>query len=56
MKPILNYFKLNNKQCFSETNSKINVPIYEHFGFKLMEKAMVPNINVEHYAMLFNGQ
>ena len=55
MKPILNYFKLNNKMCFLETNSDYNVPIYEHFGFKIMEKTMVPNSNVVHYAMLFNG-
>ena len=55
LKPILNYFKLNNKMCFLETNSDYNVPIYEHFGFKIMEKTMVPNSNVVHYAMLFNG-
>ena len=56
MKPILNYFKLNNKLCYLETNIAANVPVYKHFGFKVMEKAMVPNSNVEHYAMLFNGK
>ena len=56
MKPILNYFKMNNKICYLETNSDSNVPIYEHFGFKVLEKTTVPNSNVPHYAMLFDGK
>ena len=54
MKPLLNYFKLNKKICYLETNNDPNVPIYEHFGFKVMEKTIVPNSNVPHYAMLFD--
>ena len=54
MKPLLNYFKLNKKICYLETNNDRNVPIYEHFGFKVMEKTLVPNSNVPHYAMLFD--
>ena len=53
MKPILDYFKLNKKMCYLETNSDSNVPIYEHFGFKVMEKTIVPNSNVVHYSMLY---
>ena len=56
MKPILNYFKLNKKMCYLETNSDSNVPIYEHFGFKLLQKTIVPNSNVSHYPMLFNEE
>ena len=56
MKPLLNYFKLNKKICYLETNNDRNVPIYEHFGFKVMEKTIVPNSEVPHYAMLFDGK
>ena len=55
MKPLLNYFKLNKKMCYIETNSDSNISIYEHFGFKVMEKTFVPNSKVVHYSMLFNG-
>ena len=51
-----NYFKLNKQICYLETNSNLNVPIYEHFGFKVLEKCVIPNTNVEHYAMLFDGK
>ena len=55
MKPLINYFKANNKICYLETNSDKNVPIYEHFGFKVMEKCLVPDSSVvEHYAMMFS--
>ncbi len=57
IKPLLNYCKLHKKICYLETNSDNNVPIYEHFGFKVMEKCLVPNSNnVQHYAMLFDGK
>ena len=39
--------------CYLETNSDSNVPIYEHFGFKVIEKIIVPNSNVVHYSMLY---
>ena len=56
MKPIINYFITNKKICYLETNADSNVPIYEHFGFKVLEKTMVPNSNAPHYAMLFDGR
>ena len=56
IKPIINYFKMHKKICYLETNIDGNVPIYEHFGFKLLEKTTVPNSNVPHYAMLFDGR
>ena len=48
--------KLNKQICYLETNIDKNVPIYEHFGFKVLEKAIVPNSNVVHYAILFDGK
>ena len=54
IKPLLNYFKEHKLMCYLETNWDKNVPIYEHFGFKVMEKTIVPGSNVEHYGMLFD--
>ena len=56
IKPLIEYFRINKKVCYLETNWDKNVPIYEHFGFKVMEKSLVPGSNVEHYAMLFDGK
>ena len=54
VKPLLNYIKANKKMCYLETHSHSNVPVYEHFGFKIVEKCMLPNSNVAHYSMLFD--
>ena len=56
IKSLLNYIKLNKKTCYLETNWDKNVPIYEHFGFKVLEKSVIPGSNVEHYAMIFDGK
>ena len=57
MRPLLNFCKLNKKICYLETNSDDNIPIYKHFGFKLVEKCLVPDTNnLQHYAMLFDGK
>ena len=54
VKPLLNYIKANKKMCYLETHSHSNVPVYERFGFKIVEKCMLPNSNIEHYSMLFD--
>ena len=54
IKPLINYFKLHKKICYLETNSNLNVPIYEYFGFKLMKKCLVPGSNVEHFCMMLD--
>lgn len=51
MQPMLNFFDATGQSCYLETNKDANVAMYEHFGFKLMEKGFIPNTNVVHYAM-----
>ena len=34
-----------------ETNKESNVSMYEHFGFCLKEKGLIPKSDVMHYAM-----
>lgn len=45
---------LDNKRlpCYLETNNEENIPLYEHFGFKLLEYTTIPETKVRNYAML----
>jgi GNAT superfamily N-acetyltransferase len=38
--------------CFVETQSQSNVSIYEHFGFHVVEKGVIPGTTLSHWAML----
>jgi len=52
IKPMLARMDKENMPCYLETATEKNVLIYEHFGFKLIEKFLVPNTDVYFYAML----
>jgi len=52
VRPMLDHLDSIGCPCYLETNKDENVPMYEHFGFEVMEKGNVPNSNVPHYAML----
>lgn len=51
MQPMLDFFDATGQSCYLETNKDCNIAMYEHFGFKLMEKGFIPNTDVVHYAM-----
>ena len=57
IKPLINYFKLHKKICYLETNWDKNVPIYEHFGFKVLEKTFVPVVvlNIMQCCLMVNN-
>jgi ribosomal protein S18 acetylase RimI-like enzyme len=38
--------------CYLETIDEANVSLYEHFGFKVVEKSAVPKTNLTNWAML----
>jgi ribosomal protein S18 acetylase RimI-like enzyme len=38
--------------CYLETQNPNNVPIYQHYGFKVVEESIVPNTKVTNWAML----
>jgi len=38
--------------CYLDTQNEKNVPMYQHFGFKIVEEGMVPDSPVRHWAML----
>ncbi len=38
--------------CYLETQNEKNVPIYQHYGFKVVEESTVPGTKVTNWAML----
>jgi hypothetical protein len=37
---------------YLETQEEKNVPLYEHFGFKVLEEVNIPDLDVTNWAML----
>lgn len=52
MKPILNWFDLENISCYLETQKDVNVDIYNHFGFVLKSIDTLPNKSIKQFSML----
>ncbi len=50
--PMLERFSADWLPCYLETSTKINVSLYEHFGFRLIEEYIVPQTRLTFYAML----
>ena len=38
--------------CYLETLNEANVPLYEHFGFRVLEKSTIPETRLTNWAML----
>jgi hypothetical protein len=38
--------------CYLETLEEKNVRLYEHFGFKMIEKSAIPETGLTNWAML----
>ena len=38
--------------CYLETLDEANVPLYEHFGFRVLEKSTIPETKLTNWAML----
>ena len=51
LRPMLAFCDREKMVCYLETNKESNVSMYEHFGFCLKEKGLIPKSDVMHYAM-----
>lgn len=38
--------------CYLETQNEKNVPLYQHYGFKVVEEVIIPGTKTSHWAML----
>ncbi|MFC1872911.1 GNAT family N-acetyltransferase [Chloroflexota bacterium] len=52
IRPMLTRTGRDRLPCYLETIDEKNVPIYEHLGFKVVDKSNVPNTSLINWAML----
>ncbi len=52
LKPMFTRLDEEGLPCYLETVDETNVQLYEHFGFKVIEKSTIPNTKFTNWAML----
>ncbi len=52
LRPVLELARQERLPCYLETNRQANVPIYEHFGFRVAERVEVPHSGVLQWCMV----
>ena len=52
LRPMLARIDQENLPCYLETETEKSVSIYQHYGFEVVEKGIVPGSEVGHWAML----
>ena len=40
------------QDCYLETYKEVNIKIYEHYGFELLEVSKIPKTDIVQYSML----
>ena len=50
--PILTRIDEEQLPCYLDTEDEKNVPIYQHYGFEILEEAIIPRTEVRIWAML----
>jgi len=52
MNEMLRYIDEEDLPCYLETDGIKNISIYEHFGFKVVDEFVIPNMNEKVVAMI----
>ena len=52
MKPMLERIRSEGLPCFLETQNEKNVPLYEHFGFKVIYEETFPEAEIPNWGMV----
>jgi ribosomal protein S18 acetylase RimI-like enzyme len=52
LNPIMERCDHDQVPCYLETNNSKNVDLYEHFGFVVKDKGLLPGSDLTHWAML----
>jgi ribosomal protein S18 acetylase RimI-like enzyme len=55
LRPVLEMAKREGLSCYLETHKQVNVLIYEHFGFRVVETVEVPESGVLQWCMVKKG-
>ena len=52
LRPVLEWMDKNHYSVYLETDKAVNVEMYEHFGFQVVDICMVPGSEIKQYGML----
>ena len=52
LRPVLEWMDKNHYSVYLETDKAVNVEMYEHFGFQVVDICMVPGSQIKQYGML----
>jgi len=52
LRPMLARIDEEQLPCYLDTEDEKNVPLYQHYGFKILEEAIIPRTEVRLWAML----
>ena len=52
LRPMLARLDKEGLPCYLETQNEKNLPIYQNYGFKVVEEAIIPGTEVRNWAML----
>ncbi len=52
LRPVLAHLQRVGLPCYLETHQRRNVPLYEHFGFRVVEELLLPGSAVRQWCML----
>lgn len=52
IRPMLSRLDEQNIPCFVETHAEKNVPLYQHFGFTIVDESVIPGTSLTHWALL----
>jgi len=56
IRPMLAHLDEMKWHCYLETQSESHVSLYEHFGFEIIAKGVVPEANIPHWDMIRYAQ
>jgi ribosomal protein S18 acetylase RimI-like enzyme len=56
IRPMLAHLDEMNWDCCLETQSESNVSLYEHYGFEILGKSVMPDTNLPHWNMIRYSQ
>ncbi len=52
IRPMLTRADRERLPCYLETNLEVNVSIYRHLGFRVLEESLIPDTTVKNWAMI----
>jgi len=55
LEPVFARIDREHLPCYVETQNIKNVPMYQHFGFKIVEETIIPGTEIRHWAMIRNN-